>query len=360
MRTGGIDSGLTGEPADLAVIDDPVKNRVEADSPTVRNATWDWYSSTLLSRLSPSAPLALIQTRWHEDDLAGRVLAEEGDVADGGRWHVLHVPALADWRFGPDPLGRGDGAPLPHPKIPEEDVAAAAAHWAEKRRTATVRDWAALYQGDPVPLEGALLSPEMLAARRHYGAAAATRFAAVAVDPSGGGRDEAGIVGGFLGTDGRLYWTQDRSGRMPSEAWGRAACQLAREIGADRIVAEQTYGGDMVRLVIRTAWDALSREAVRRGESAWGFAPRVQLVHSKRGKLLRAEPIAQQLVEDRIRLAAPLLELEREWLTWRPDSPWSPGRIDASVHLAYALLPVPGAESVVAFPGQAMAASRIG
>ena len=77
------------------------------------------------------------------------------------------------------------------------------------------------------------------------------------------------------------------------------------------------------------------------------------LVHSKRGKLLRAEPVAQRFVEDRIRLAAPLPELCQEWLTWQPTDPWSPGRIDASVHLAFSLLPVPGATALVSSPARA-------
>lgn len=351
LRTGGMATGVTGVPADLLVIDDPHKDRAEADSHQVKEAIWETYSSTLLTRLSPGAPIILIQTRWAPDDLAGRVLSEEGSRETGGRWLVIHLPAVASPdRFGPDPLGRAPGDPLPHPKIAPADTAAARAHWADKQRTSTVRDWASLYQGDPQPPEGQLVQEELLRARRHYQPDTQPRTVAVAVDPSGGGRDTAGIIGGWLGTDNRLYWSDDVSGAMSPDEWARAACQLAHDLAADRIIYEANYGRDMVRLAIRTAWDALSRQAQTDTGISWGLPPRLEPVHSRRGKLLRAEPIAQQLAEDRIRLAAPLLDLEAEWLTWRPTDTWSPGRIDASVHLAYALLPVPGASAVVSSP----------
>jgi len=155
----------------------------------------------------------------------------------------------------------------------------------------------------------------------------------------------AGIVGGFKLADGTLRWTHDRSGHMSSELWAREACLLAFEIGADRIVYESNYGGDLVRLAIRTAWEALVREGL-----VAGLPPRIVAAHSKRGKMLRAEPIAQQVREGRAVFGPGLPELKAEWQEWHPDSPWSPGRIDAAVHLAFSLLDVPGSESLVSSP----------
>jgi terminase large subunit-like protein/LAGLIDADG DNA endonuclease family protein len=281
-------------------------------------------------------------TPWHPDDLRARVLAQEGRVEDGGRWRVVVMPALCTDPAG-DPLGRQAGDPLPHPKVAEGDRDALLAHWAEARATSTARDWSALYQCDPKPAEGTLLRWDTLRERRCYAfgspsaPCAQAQTVAVAVDPSGGGRDTAGIVAGYLGTDDRLYLTHDRSGVMPSEAWGRTACELAVEVDADRFVIEVNYGGDQATLVLRTAWEALRREDPAR----FGLlVPRIVAVRARRGKLLRAEPIAQQWVEDRVRTAAYLPELEQEWVSWVPG-PDSPGRIDASVHLAYELLPVP-------------------
>lgn len=389
MKSVGVGGGVTGTPGDIAFIDDPHKSRSEADSLRRRDAVYDWYSGDIISRLSPGAPVVLIMTRWHPDDLASRLLADEGRTEEGGRWRVIHMPAICVDPAN-DPLGRPAGAPLPHPKIPAKDKAAALRHWEDKRRASTLRDWFALYQGDPRPVEGALLPRKLLRERRCYtqdGVCAEPLRAAVAVDPSGGGRDTAGIVGGYLGTDKRLYLTHDWSGVMSSDQWSRKACQLAAETDADRIVVETDFGGDMATLSIRTAWDSLRREEIEKfadrkilRKAIWDFlrreeveklaelrkaiaeagdvtrtaayrenavynrlAPRIVVVRARKNKLLRAEPIAQQWTEDRIRTAAYLPDLEEEWATWQPDHKDSPGRIDASTYLAYALLPLPAA-----------------
>lgn len=359
VKSVGIGAGVTGSPGDLGIIDDPHKSRADADSMRKREMVYDWYSADFTSRLAPGAPIVLIMTPWHPDDLRARVLRDEGDEREGGRWRVIRMPALADSED--DPLARPRGAPLTHPKIPTSDTAAAAAHWADRRRASRLRDWFSLYQCDPKPEEGALLSRELLRERRCYqagspsGPCAKAVKHAVAVDPSGGGRDTAGIIGGYLGEDRKLYYTHDRTGVMPSDQWARAACKLAVDINADRIIAEKNYGGDMVGLAIRTAWDALRREELaelggdERADTYKAKArynthpPRIVLVTSRKNKLLRAEPIAQQWVEDRIRTSAYLPEMEEEWATWQPDQTDSPGRIDASVHLAYGLLPPPPA-----------------
>jgi phage terminase large subunit-like protein len=148
------------------------------------------------------------------------------------------------------------------------------------------------------------------------------------------------VVAGYLGEDGRLHITHDRSSVMASDAWARAACELAADTEADCFIYEKNYGGDMVLLTIRTAWEALRREQPARFSE---FVPRLIGVTSRRGKMLRAEPIGQQWKEGKIVTTAYLPDLESEWATYMPGSLDSPGRIDASVHLAYELLPVPSA-----------------
>ena len=74
MISRGIMSGITGNPANLLLIDDPIKNRVEADSPTTRSRIWDEWQNSLKSRLAAGAKVVLIMTPWHEDDLAARIL----------------------------------------------------------------------------------------------------------------------------------------------------------------------------------------------------------------------------------------------------------------------------------------------
>lgn len=361
----GVGTGATGNPGDISITDDPHKSRKEADSLVKRDTVGDWYSADITSRLAPGAPQILVMTRWHPDDLAARVIAKEGREEEGGRWRVVHMPAVSlgqtytdkAGRTLHDPLNRPAGEPLPHPKIKPGDVERARDHWREKRQASSVRDWFALYMGDPQPSEGALLTWALLKERRCYqtdppSCNTAPVKAAVAVDPSGGGRDTAGIIGGYLGTDKRLYITHDESGVMSSEAWSRTACLLAVEIDADRIVVEKNFGGDMASLAIRSAWDVLRREEMDalegpdsdryREEAKFSrMPPWVTTVTARKNKRLRAEPWAQQWIEDRIRTAAYLPEMEEEWATWMPDKDDSPGRIDASVYLAAELLPPP-------------------
>lgn len=358
VRSVGVGSGITGHPADIIFIDDPVRSRADADSLRKRDTTYDWYSADLVSRLSPGGRIVLVATPWHTDDLRARVLGAEGDKASGGRWRTIVMPAFAT--SADDPLGRAIGEPLSHPKVADGDVERLRKHWEDKRTTSILRDWLALYQCDPRPLEGSLLSYDLLRQRRCWQAggptAAEPRTIAVAVDPSGGGRDVAGIVAGYLGTNDVLHITHDRSAPMSSESWSRAACELAADVGADRIIFESNYGGDMALLAIRTAWKALRDEQPERFSE---FAPRVVDVHAKRNKLLRAEPIAQQWIEGRIVTTNYMPELESEWATWQATDRDSPGRIDASVYLAFSLLPVPHSGNQNNSAGQQLASTQL-
>lgn len=138
----GIGAGLTGRPADLMVIDDPIKDRKEADSEVYRQSVWDWWIDVASTRLAPGAQVVLILTRWHDDDLAGRLLKAE----DGHLWRVVNLPALADHdpaKGQTDPLGRAPGEFLvsARGRTPEQ--------WAAIRTRVGARSWAALYQGRP-------------------------------------------------------------------------------------------------------------------------------------------------------------------------------------------------------------------
>ncbi|WP_257616528.1 phage terminase large subunit [Rodentibacter ratti] len=93
-RSAGVGGGITGMGADIAIIDDPVKDAKEANSQTVRDGVWDWYTTTLYTRLSPKSGVLLGMTRWHEDDLAGRLLQEMDNGGD--QWRVVSFPAIAE------------------------------------------------------------------------------------------------------------------------------------------------------------------------------------------------------------------------------------------------------------------------
>ncbi len=138
----GVGGAVTGRRADVAIIDDPIKGREVADSLVQREFLWEWYLSDLHTRLKPEAAIVLIQTRWHEDDLSGRLLAEMD--AGGERWEVINLPALAE---ADDVLGRKPGEALWPTYIPLEQLE-------NERNTQTVRNWSALYQQRPAPEEG--------------------------------------------------------------------------------------------------------------------------------------------------------------------------------------------------------------
>ena len=87
----GVGGSLTGTPVDIAIIDDPVKDAMEAYSPVYRERVWDWYASVLLTRLHNESKQLFIMTRWHDDDLAGRILKREAD-----KWTVLSIPAIRE------------------------------------------------------------------------------------------------------------------------------------------------------------------------------------------------------------------------------------------------------------------------
>jgi predicted phage terminase large subunit-like protein len=138
---------LTGQPADMVIIDDPHKGAKEADSELQRQDVWDWWTSTVRTRLSPGASVILILTRWHEDDLAGRFINAE----DGHQWRVVNIPAVADHdpeKGETDPLGREPGQGL--------NSARGERDWNATRVAVGSRTWNALYQGRPAPSEGGL------------------------------------------------------------------------------------------------------------------------------------------------------------------------------------------------------------
>jgi predicted phage terminase large subunit-like protein len=99
VRAVGVGSGITGFGADLVIIDDPVKGHAQAESATSRENVWEWFNSDIYTRLEPNGAIILIQTRWHEDDLAGRLLREMREDDDAEQWEVIDLPALAEADF---------------------------------------------------------------------------------------------------------------------------------------------------------------------------------------------------------------------------------------------------------------------
>jgi predicted phage terminase large subunit-like protein len=140
FRSCGVGSPPTGMGFELLVIDDPVRSAEEAESKAYRDRVWEWYSRDLYTRREPGCAVLLIQTRWHEDDLAGRILASES----AGQWEVVNLPALAE---ADDALGREEGEALCPERFDREALL-------DIQRTMGGYGFEALYQGRPTPREG--------------------------------------------------------------------------------------------------------------------------------------------------------------------------------------------------------------
>jgi predicted phage terminase large subunit-like protein len=133
---------ITGRGANLLIIDDPLKDYEEASSETIRRLLHEWFTSVAYTRLMPGGRIVLIQTRWHEDDLAGRLLREQ---IGGERWELLSMPAIAE----SDDAFRKEGEPLWPERFPLPQL--------EQIRAAIgSRAWASLYQQRPSSATGAV------------------------------------------------------------------------------------------------------------------------------------------------------------------------------------------------------------
>lgn len=141
----GVGATITGRRGDLGLIDDPVKGREDADSERSRERIWQWYVNDFLTRLKPDARQVVIQTRWHEDDLAGRILAR-----DSKQWKVVSIPMEA---MEDDPLGREYGERLWPEYFTDEMVA---------RAKQDQRSWHALYQQTPTADDGDFFKREWM------------------------------------------------------------------------------------------------------------------------------------------------------------------------------------------------------
>lgn len=130
----GVGTAITGRGADILLIDDPFKDRQEADSEITRGRVWDWYTSTAYTRLMPGGAVIVINTRWHDDDLTGRLLAEQSNGGD--QWEVLSLPAIQD-----------DGYALWSAWYPIDRLE-------QIKGVLPARDWNSLYQQNPIPDDG--------------------------------------------------------------------------------------------------------------------------------------------------------------------------------------------------------------
>jgi predicted phage terminase large subunit-like protein len=211
----GANVGIAGFRAKYGLIDDPIRSRQDADSLLVRDRIWDWYLNDFRPRLIPSARQVLIQTRWHEDDLAGRCLNHQP-------WEVLSLPAFAKVD---DQLGRNVDEPLW-----QDDDYGYGAQLRALRDTTPPRIWSALYQQSPTPDEGDFFKEEWLRpidimpAHQNLRCYGASDYAVTA----DGGDYTVHVV---FGVDhlNNLYLLDLWRGQKTSDVWVEALCDLVQK-----------------------------------------------------------------------------------------------------------------------------------
>ena len=143
----GVRGPITGRRADLALIDDPIKSLAEVNNTRLRDGLWSWYQSELTTRLKPGGRVVVVMTRWHEDDIAGRLQAHEPS-----QWRILRLPAFAETD---DPLGRESDTPL-WPGWEDASLLQ------RKRTSIGERVWHAMYQQSPKAATGGIIRTERI------------------------------------------------------------------------------------------------------------------------------------------------------------------------------------------------------
>ncbi len=217
----GAGAGIAGFRADLAIGDDFFGSREDAFSQTIRENRWEWYLSDFSTRLKPGAKRILMNTRWHEEDVAGHVLTQitRGEI----RGRVISIPAIAEEN---DPLGREPGEYLwsGDPKYDYPALLEA------RRRETSAMMWSALYQQRPAPEEGDYFKADWIkltdklppkAEMRVYGGSD------YAVTSDGGDYTVHGCIG--LDPEGRMYLLDLWRKQASSDVWVEAFCDMVRE-----------------------------------------------------------------------------------------------------------------------------------
>lgn len=147
VMSAGIEGGLTGRPLDCLIIDDPLEGEAQALSEVYRKSNWNWWKTTGSARLSPQAIVIVVMTRWHEDDLVGRLRIDDPDG-----WRYINIPAQCD--SDDDILDRLHG---------EYMISATGrtrAEWDQRKKDQGSRGWQALSQGDPTSPAGTIFKRE--------------------------------------------------------------------------------------------------------------------------------------------------------------------------------------------------------
>jgi len=266
MITAGVGAGVTGHGGDLIIIDDPIKNAEEAQSPTIQDKLWDWWDSTLSTRLEPGGAIIIIQTRWSKHDLVGKLIDQDED----NEWVKIVLPAIAEEN---DLLGRAPGEAL----WPERWTLKALLKVRAKMRPFW---WNSLYQQNPIDKEGTLFKREWFEIVDDYPASCAkARYWDFAGTKGKKSDWSAGSLGGLK--DGIFYIIHiDRFQKTLMDKLPRVI-QNAEIDGRATPICWEEEGGSSGKDVTEIYAQALM---------GWTVFP----IRSTGPKIIRADPLASQ------------------------------------------------------------------
>jgi hypothetical protein len=211
----GVGGSLTGRGFKIGIIDDPFKNREEADSPVIRESRYNWYRSTFYTRQEGNSMIILILTRWHDDDLAGRILRDADEAKKNGEpyddWEIIEYKAIAT----KDDDHRKEGDALWPGKFPIEKLNT-------MKTTMGSYEFSALYQQTPIDDENRKFNKEWFLSKAYEEVNIGTTYNVMTIDPRGKndiklGTDFIGVTVNFIDNDGT--W-QLLSSRMKLSATG--------------------------------------------------------------------------------------------------------------------------------------------
>ncbi|MGJ6122983.1 hypothetical protein QN239_10430 [Mycolicibacterium sp. Y3] len=335
LLAGGILSSTTGFGSDLLIVDDPIKGAQEADSAAYRRRLIAEFRASLLTRLMPGGSAIVVLTRWHEQDIAGELLAEPGS-----RWEHINIPAVSTAGV-PDALERKtSGVAM------VSAIGRTADDFAEIRRGVGERVWAAMYLGVPSTPEGGLIKSAWIDQWRLPIAPSAPIKTVVGVDPADSGEgDETGIIAASLAADATVSMIADASGHMTSDQWATKAVRLALDTGASEIAVEAFAAGTTYVRVVR---EALARAKPDRYIPVTAWPPK----GSGRGRgdaAARAAALLQALEVGTFRLAGHHPDWEQQAVQWQSGQ-HQPDRIAAAMIAHDVLAHAAGARMQIVTP----------
>lgn len=277
MDASGVGGGLTGKGGHIIVVDDPVKSREEAESEVMRDKVYSWFVEDLYSRREPGAAVIVVMTRWHMDDLVGRLLNDDPD-----RWVRVRFPAIAE---ADDALGRAVGEALWPERFDLDQLASI-------RSMMGPYPWSALYQQNPVPAEGGLFKRAWFdpAVTQWPDIVYSCRFWDLAMSEKTSADYTVGLRIGQA-QDGH-YYIQDVTRRQIE--WGDLTDWMAQVILQDGPAVAQ---GVEEKGFMSRAIGELNADPRLHGYQIWGYPV-------DKDKLTRALPVAAKLASGHLHMCA--------------------------------------------------------